>query len=88
MGALSNNNLTKETMNTMAYTIHYLGSETQRFANTELIDIIWHLGAKYGGTVYNKAIRDGIISIDEVNRVVVVRPTIHEYVDKAIVELL
>ena len=75
-------------MDTMAYTIHYLGSETQRFANTELIDIIWHLGAKYGGTVYNAAIAAGIITIDEVSRTVVIRPTIHELSDKAISELL
>ena len=78
MEALSNNNSTNITMDTMTYTIHYLGSETQRFANTELIDIIWHLGAKYGGTVYNAAKAAGLISIDEVNRVVVVRPGIDQ----------
>ena len=80
MGTLFNNNLTNNTMNTMTYTIHYLGSETQRFANTELIDIIWHLGAKYGGKVYNEAVKAGAITIDEANRVVVVRPYINHII--------
>jgi hypothetical protein len=75
-------------MDTMGYTIHYLGKATQRFHNTELIDIVWHLGAQYGGSVYNKAIADSVITIDEVNRVVVIRPTIQELVDKSIQELL
>ena len=84
MGTLSNNNLTME----KDYKIHYLGFGVRTFKDTELIDVIWHLGAQYGGTVYNKAIADGIISIDEVSRTVVIRPTIQELVDKAIIELL
>ena len=78
MEALFNQPLKETTMDTMGYTIHYLGKATQRFHNTELIDIIWHLGAKYGGTVYNAAKASGLITIDEVNRVVVVRPGIDQ----------
>ena len=59
------------------YSIHYLGSDIQHFENTNLIDIVWHLGAKYGGRVYNEAIKAGAITIDEANRVVVVRPYIN-----------
>ena len=70
------------------YKIHYLGFGVRTLKDTELIDVIWHLGAQYGGTVYNKAFADGIISIDEVSRTVVIRPTIQELVDKAIIELL
>ena len=70
------------------YTIHYIGKNSQDFPNTELIDIIWHLGAKFGGTVFNQAKSAGIISIDEVNRVVVVRPGIQDIIDKSIIELL
>ena len=70
------------------YKIHYLGFGVRTLKDTELIDVIWHLGAQYGGTVYNKAFRDGIITIDEVSKTVVIRPTIQELVDKAIVELL
>lgn len=65
--------------------IHYLGFGVQELpTGSTIMDAVWHLGAKYGGTVYNAAFRDGIIRIDEVNRVVVVRPTINEYIDKAI----
>lgn len=59
------------------YSIHYIGSHLEEFPNTDLIDIVWHLGAKYGGRVYNESIRAGAISIDESNRVVLVRPYIN-----------
>ena len=59
------------------YMIHYIGSHIQEFPNTDLIDIVWHLGAKYGGRVYNEAVKAGAITIDESNRVVVVRPYIN-----------
>jgi hypothetical protein len=70
------------------YKIHYMGFGVRTLKDTELIDVIWHLGAQYGGTVYNKAIAAGIITIDEISRTVVIRPTIHELSDKAISELL
>jgi len=72
-------NYTKQIQTIMAnnYSIHYLGSDIQHFENTNLIDIVWHLGAKYGGRVYNEAIKAGAITIDENNRVVVVRPYIN-----------
>jgi hypothetical protein len=59
------------------YMIHYIGSHIEEFPNTDLIDIVWHLGAKYGGRVYNEAVKAGAITIDESNRVVVVRPYIN-----------
>jgi hypothetical protein len=65
------------------YSIHYIGSHYQEFPNTDLIDIVWHLGAKYGGIVYNESIRAGAISIDENNRVVLVRP----YIDRIALKL-
>ena len=65
------------------YSIHYIGSHYQEFPNTDLIDIVWHLGAKYGGIVYNESIRAGAISIDEINRVVLVRP----YIDRIALKL-
>ena len=70
------------------YKIHYMGFGVRTLKDTELIDVIWHLGAQYGGTVYNAAIAAGIITIDEISRVVVIRPAIHELSDKAISELL
>ncbi len=69
--------------------IHYLGFGVQELhTSATLNDAIWHLGAKYGGIVYNEAIKNKIITIDEVNNTIVVRPTIQELVDKAIIELL
>ena len=68
--------LKDKTMEKQNYSIHYLGSHYQEFPNTDLIDIVWHLGAKYGGKVYNEAVKAGAITIDESNRVVVVRPYI------------
>ena len=62
------------------YSIHYIGSHYQEFPNTDLIDIVWHLGAKYGGKVYNESIKAGTITIDEANRVVVVRPYINHII--------
>jgi hypothetical protein len=67
------------------YSIHYLGSHYQEFPNTDLIDIVWHLGAKYGGIVYNEAIKTGAVTIDEANRVVVVKPYINHIVDMYLV---
>lgn len=51
---------------------------TYSFAETELDVIIWHLGAKYGGVVYNAAKRSGLISIDMENKIVRVKPGIAE----------
>jgi hypothetical protein len=67
------------------YSIHYIGSHIQEFSNTDLIDIVWHLGAKYGGRVYNEAIKTGTVTIDEANRVVIVRPYINQIVDMHLV---
>ena len=69
--------LKDKTMEKQKYMIHYIGSHIQEFPNTDLIDIVWHLGAKYGGKVYNEAVKAGAITIDESNRVVVVRPYIN-----------
>jgi hypothetical protein len=46
---------------------------------------VWHLGAKYGGRVYNEAIKTGTVTIDEANRVVIVRPYINQIVDMHLV---
>jgi hypothetical protein len=81
-------NLKTKTMANNNYTIHYLGFGVRTLKDTDLIDVIWHLGAQYGGSVYNTAFASGIITIDEVNRAVVIRPTIQELVDKSIQELL
>jgi len=75
--------------------IHYLGFGVRTIRDADLNDVIWKLGAEYGGTVYNAAKKSGIITIDEDSNTVdedsntvVVRPTIQELVDKAIIELL
>ncbi len=68
--------------------IHYLGFGVRTLRDADLNDVIWKLGAEYGGTVYNAAKKSGIITIDEDSNTVVVRPTIQELVDKAIIELL
>jgi hypothetical protein len=68
--------------------IHYLGFGVRTLKDSTLNDVIWSLGAQYGGTVYNKAFKSGIITIDEDHNTIVVRPTIQELVDKAIIELL
>ena len=67
-------------MEKQKYMVHYLGSHIQEFPNTDLIDIVWHLGAKYGGRVYNEAVKAGAITIDKANRVVVVRPYINHII--------
>ena len=58
--------------------IHYLGFGVRTLKDATLNDAVWKLGAEYGGIVYNEAIKNKIITIDEVNNTIVVRPTIYE----------
>ena len=50
--------------------VHYLGLEVQKFTNVTMLDVIYHLGAKYGAIDYNEGIRKrGIVIINEDNTI-------------------
>lgn len=38
--------------------------------NENKVDAIWHLGAKFGGVIYNKMVKDGLIKWGD-NQVVI-----------------
>ena len=43
----------------MSYQIHFLGQEVKQVNSQE--DAVFHLGAKYGATIYNQAVKEGYI---------------------------
>jgi hypothetical protein len=43
----------------MGYQIHFLGQEVKQVNSQE--DAVFHLGAKYGATIYNQAVKEGYI---------------------------
>ena len=60
--------------------IHYLGNSVQEFENATQLDLIWHLGSKFGGALYNLAVSTGHIVIDTANATILVKPGINELV--------
>jgi len=65
---------------TSSWKIHYLGTGIQEFPNSTLEDLIWNLGAKYGGLKYNLAIRNRSIVIIEEDKTILIKPSINELV--------
>lgn len=47
----------------MSFTVHILG-EAPIVVNDRM-DAMYHLGAKYGAVVYNKAVKEGLIIFEE-----------------------
>ena len=68
---------------TTNWKIHYLGTTVQEFPNSTLMDLIWHLGAKYGGLKYNLACGTGSIVINEEDKSILIKPSINDLVVKS-----
>ena len=45
------------------YKIHYLGFGIQNMETEHLLNVVWHLGAKYGAKLYNKGVKEGAIKL-------------------------
>jgi len=50
--------------------INYLGFGIQTLDTTNLVDAIYHLGAKYGAMIYNKGLNLGAIKVDQVENLI------------------
>ena len=68
---------------TSSWKIHYLGTGIQEFPNSTLEDLIWNLGAKYGGLKYNLAYGTGSIIINEEDKTILIKPSINDLVVKS-----
>ena len=56
------------------FKIHYLGFGIQHLETDDVISAIYHLGAKYGGRVYNRGISKGAIVLIEDEKTIKVNP--------------